>query len=502
MYVLTCINHFNRYPRQIAVNLFLNIFGKRHRGQWLGLISGLVVFGVISLFASTPDQRVLAIALLMVIWWISEAIPLAATALVPILVFPVIGVLPLVDIALLYMHPLIFLFLGGFLVAKALECWELHSLVAKYAFQLGAKSDAGLVGSMMVATAFLSMWISNTTAAIVMAPIAKSIVSSYREVSRSGHEEKRFGACMMLGVAFSATIGGMATVIGTPPNALLVAYLQSSHDITIGFGQWMLIGVPVMLILLPITWLILTRISPCLKQGGETPLEVILKSSPTADAGLPPGAKLTAAIVVLFGLILVFRPVLETVFAPLPLGDAGILMTAALVLFAIPAPSAKRKMLLDWKDARKIRWDVLILFGGGLALASAIDSSGLSNAVGYLVADLEFLPVFLLILLCMVVVVLLGELASNTAMAAVFLPVAATIAVTFGLPATDLLLPVGLAASLGFMLPVATPPNAIVYGTGEVSSGQMFRTGAIVDITTVIVVFLLVRTLGPWLLPV
>lgn len=469
----------------------------------IGLLAGPVVFiGMIASPApaglSDAGWSVAALTALMAIWWMTEAIPLAATALAPIVFLPLVGVKPLDALAPSYGHPLIFLFLGGFLIAKALERWGLHRRIAARIIRVGPKGPHGLIGSLMLATAFLSMWISNTAAAMVMVPIAQSIIHSNRSLEAPPEETGGFGAALMLGIAFSATIGGMATLIGTPPNALLAGYMETAHGVRIGFARWMLLGIPIVVVLLPVTWLLLTRgvfnlgahnIVAFAEAAGQTRPE-------TRD--LPIGAKLAAGIITLAGLALVLRPLLETLFPALPLSDAGIVMTAALVLFATPAGGADSGMLLRWKDARTIRWDVLILFGGGLALAGAIESSGLSQAIGTFFSSFEFLSVWLIVLLIMAAVVYLGELASNTAMAAIFLPIAGSAAVALGGAPLDLVLPVGLAASLGFMLPVATPPNAIVYGTGAVTSEQMLKAGAILDVVAILAVYLIAMTIGVW----
>ena len=466
----------------------------------IGLFTGMVVGAAILLLptpAGVADAQwfVIAVAALMVVWWVSEAIPLAATALVPIVLLPLLGVSPIDVVTASYAHPLIFLFLGGFVIAKALERWGLHQRLAGSLIRLGPKGPAGLVASLMAATAFLSMWISNTATAMVMFPIAQSIVHALRAGETGARSLSNLAAAMMLAIAFSATIGGMATLIGTPPNALLAGYLQNSHDIDVGFGAWMLLGVPVAAVLLPITWLLLIKMFPL----GDVDLQAVerLKGHSARDAGkLPLGARLTALIASLAALMLVLRPALDGLVPGLHLSDAGIAMGAALILFAVPAGGNGR--LIGWAQARSIRWDVLLLFGGGLALASAIDDSGLAATLGDRFASLKDLPLPVVILVTMAVIVLIGELASNTAMAAVFLPIAGAAAVGFGTAPIELVLPVGLAASLGFMLPVATPPNAIAYGTGEVTSQQMLKAGSVLDVIGVLAVYAIALLIGPW----
>jgi len=471
------------------------------RVRQIGLVAGAACFLAL-LFAPLPPGMpapagaVAALAALMAIWWMTEALPLAATALLPIVVLPLLAQAPIEAVTPAYAHPLIFLFLGGFFIARALERWHLHRSLALYLARIGGGGPSALVGALMVATALLSMWISNTAAALVMVPIGQLVVRQRRPDLSDDASETDFAAAMMLGIAFSASIGGMATLIGTPPNALFAAFLQKSYGIEIGFARWMAIGLPVTLTLLPVTWLILTRLAFRVPRHFETQPEID-RGAPDIQPPLSKPAKTAALVILLAALALVFRPALQGLAPGLPLSDSGIAMTAALVLFATPARWSDRTMLLTWDDVHTIRWDVLILFGGGLALASAIDESGLSRWIGSGFEALGHWPLALTVLAAMVVVVYLGELASNTAMAAVFLPVAGAAAAALGQPPMTLLLPVALAASLGFMLPVATPPNAIVFGSGDVSAAQMLKAGAILNVAGIVVVYVIATLLGP-----
>jgi solute carrier family 13 (sodium-dependent dicarboxylate transporter), member 2/3/5 len=435
-----------------------------------------------------------AIALWMAVWWMSEAVPLAATALVPLALFPLIGVETLETTASSYAHPLIFLFLGGFIIARAVERWQLHRRLAWWVLRLVGSGPAAVIAGIMATTAFLSMWISNTATAMVMLPIGQSIVASMAERGGDRSLSAPFSAALMLGIAYSATIGGMGTLIGTPPNALLAGFMQEAHGVEIGFADWMLIGVPAVLILLPVTWLLLTRMAFTIpwRAGHGMALDELPAPGPMSRE-----EKAVAVIMVLVALAWLTRPLIERILPGLPLSDTGIAIVGAIALFAIPVRLGTGGFLLDWSDLKELRWDVLILFGGGLALASAIGSSGLSDWIGIVLAGLEALPGWLMILIVMTVVVYLGELASNTAIAAVFLPVACAAAVCMGESALTLALPVALAASLGFMLPVATPPNAIVFGSGALDARQMLRVGAVLDVVSILIVAAIALTLGP-----
>jgi sodium-dependent dicarboxylate transporter 2/3/5 len=472
------------------------------RARRIGLVVGVAACAAMLLAGppaglATPAWAVAGIGVLMALWWITEAMPLAATALVPLVAFPLLGVEALEATARAYAQPLIFLFLGGFLIARAIERWALHRRLAYAVMARGGGSPRALVGSLMAATAFLSMWVSNTATAIVMLPIAQSIIAARLKDGRlDAGTAANLGPAMMLGIAYGATIGGMATLIGTPPNALLAGFLQESYGIAIGFGQWMLVGLPVVLILLPVTWLVLTRWSFPLGGGaGAAPV-------PEPMPPLSAPEKRAIAIVCATALLLILRPLIETALADaglpgLALGDAGIVVAGALVLFATPAGGAPGTRLLEWSDAASLRWDVLILFGGGLALAAAIETSGLATWIGTGFRALDGLPVALLVLVAMAAVVYLGELASNTAVAAVFLPIAGAAAIGLGAPPTALVVPVALAASLGFMLPVATPPNAIVFGSGAVNAQQMLKAGAVLDVIGILIVYAVALLLVP-----
>ena len=290
----------------------------------------------------------------------------------------------------------------------------------------------------------------------------------------------------------------MGTLIGTPPNALLAGFLLETYDIRIGFAEWMLVGIPVVLVLLPLTWLLLTKVT--FKVPSFFPEAALTSGSgETGDPGPMSRQEYTVAgVMVVVALLWLTRPLLADLAPGLPLSDAGIAMIGALALFVLPDRWSEGRFLLEWNDIKSLRWDVLILFGGGLSLAGAIASTGLADWIGAGMSALQSLPANVLILAVMVVVVYLGELASNTAMAAVFLPVAGAAAVGMGADPLTLALPVVLAASLGFMLPVATPPNAIVYGSGAVNSQQMLRAGALLDIVSIAVVFVIAATIGRW----
>ncbi len=445
---------------------------------------------------SVEAWRTAAVGFLMAIWWISEAIPIPATALVPIALFPLLGVAPVEAAAAPYANPVIFLFLGGFLIAQAMQRWNLHRRIALAVISAVGTRPVPLIGGFMVAAAFLSMWVSNTATAVMMLPIGLSVVDlALRRdgVPDTEPGDSNFAVALMLGIAYACSIGGLATLIGTPPNALLAGFMSETYGVQIGFGEWMLVGLPLAAVGLPVTWLVLTRwVYPVRMTeipGGREAIarEVKALGSPSR------GESLVAVVFVLTAAAWIFRPLLET-WVP-GLSDAGIAIAAAVVLFLLPVNLAAREFVLNWEWARRLPWDVLILFGGGLSLAGAISRTGLAEWIGASLSGLDALPVIGIVIVVTTVIIFLTELTSNTATAAAFLPIVASLAIGLGENPLLLAVPAALAASCAFMLPVATPPNAIVYGSGFVTIPQMARAGLVLN-----GIFIVLLTLGGYLL--
>lgn len=473
----------------------------RHR--LIGLVAGpLVAAAVVASPApeglSQQGWWTAGVGLLMAVWWMTEALPLAVTALVPLVLFPLLGLRGIEAVAPAYAHPLVFLFLGGFLLARAMHAWELDRRLALAVLGLAGTSPRRVIAALMGVTAFLSLWVSNTATAMVMLPIGQSLIGAF---ARREEADRAGGAAvaqpLLLGIAYAATIGGMGTLVGTPPNALFAAFMAESYGIEISFARWLLIGLPLVLVLLPLTWFVLTRVA--FRVPGPGTLEAV-GTGLAAPGPILRGARLTAGVMVAVAACWIFRPLLAAALPWLSLSDAGIAVTGALLLFLLPADLKAGRFLLTWREAAEIRWDVLILFGGGLALAAAIGASDLAGWIGAQLAGLRALPLVLLLLAVGALIVLLGELASNTAMAAVFLPVAGATALAMGEPAFLLALPVALFATLGFMLPVATPPNAVIFGSGAIEMRHMLKAGWILDLLGIVVVALGVLTLGGWVL--
>jgi sodium-dependent dicarboxylate transporter 2/3/5 len=469
----------------------------------IGLFAGPIVAAT-AMAIPGPDGLsqqgwwIAATGLWMAIWWMTEALPLAATAMLPLVLFPILDIRGFEATAPSYAHPLIFLFLGGFLLARAMHVWGLDLRLALTVLRLAGSSPRRIIAGIMAVTAFLSMWVSNTATAMVMLPIGLSIVTTF--VRHDAKHADSVAPALLLGIAYAATIGGMGTIIGTPPNALFAAFMANSYGVEISFIRWMLIGVPVLLILLPVAWFVLTHLTFRISGQEVEQAAAAIREQSAALTPFSRAERMVACVMLLVATFWIARPLIVSALPWLHLSDAGIAMTGALMLFLLPVDLRHGRFLLSWKEGVDIRWDVLILFGGGLALASAIGDSDLADWIGRQLSGLHALPLFLLLLAIGILMVFIGELASNTAMAAVFLPVAGATALSMGEPAFLLALPVALFATLGFMLPVATPPNAVIFGSGALKMRHMLRAGAILDVVGILLVALAVMTLGKWVL--
>ncbi len=426
--------------------------------------------------------HVAAVVVWMAVWWVSQALPLAATALLPAIVFPVLGVGGVDAVTSAYAHPLVFLFFGGFVVALTIERWNLHRRIALAVLSRAGTGAAALTGGFMLATAVLSMWVSNTATTLMMVPIAVSVISlvgSNLGDAADPRAHARFASGLLIGVAYAASIGGLATLIGTPPNAFLAGYLASVHGIEVGFGRWMLIGLPVSLVMLAVAWFLNVRVVFSCRGLALGRARQALAERWASLGAMSRGERLSAWLLVSVAAAWVLRPVFGD---RLPIGDTEIAVAAALAAFAIPVDLRRGIFLMNWESVSRLPWGILILFGGGLSLAAAIDSSGLAAWLGGHLSDLGTLPVLVTVLVLTLVVVFLTELSSNTATAAIFVPIGASLGATLDLPVEMLAVPVALAASCAFMIPVATPPNAIVFGSGHVTVLQMCRAGFLLNL--------------------
>ena len=437
---------------------------------------------------SLGGWRVAACGVLMATWWVTEAIPIPATALVPLLAFPLLGVGSIDDTAAPYANPVIYLFMGGFMIAGALQASGLHRRIALAIIGVVGTKPVNLVGGFMIATALISMWVSNTATVVMMLPMVLSVIAL-----TEGEPDHDFDVALLLGVAYAASIGGLGTIVGTPPNALLVGFLDETYGIEIGFGEWMLVGVPLVIVSLPLTWLLLVRLHPPKAKDLGAGREMIRRERQSLGR-VSHRERIVGTITVAVALAWVTRPFLEDLIPGL--SDAGIAVAGAVLLFFVPVRWRPLEFGLAWRDADKLPWSILLLFGGGLSLADAIQRTGLAAWIGEAISRFEALPIVLLTLIVTTVVIFLTELTSNTATAATFLPVVASLAVGMGHAPMVLAVPAALAASCAFMMPVATPPNAIVYGSGRVAIVEMVRAGIWLNLLMIVLIEIAVFTLA------
>jgi sodium-dependent dicarboxylate transporter 2/3/5 len=451
-----------------------------------------------------PAWQVAGLTAWLAIWWVSEAVPVAATSLLPVLFFPLLGLVPVREVMAAYMHPFVMLLLAGFMAALAIERWNLHRRVAFRILLAVGTSPSRLILGVMVATAVCSMWISNTASTLIMLPIALALVAKVRESGQASEEEvQRFGLVLLLALCYSASVGGLGTPVGSPPNLIFMA-----HHGNISFLDWLSFGIPTVVILIPVIWFYLTRffgkLPKHLSVGGRDILQTELR-------GLGPMSaeeKSVAFVFLLMAGLWVTREIIVSVdpqtgakevvgwasllgLSKVYAHDAMVAVLGALLLFAWPSKNKPGERLLDWATAKQIPWDVLLLFGGGIALAGAFKASGLSSHIVSGLTGLSTLPPLLLILSIALTVTFLTEVTSNTATANVMMPLLAGFASSTGLSQADVMIPAVLAVSCAFMLPVATAPNAIVYGSGLVPIKQMMRAGLGLNIIAALIISLL-----------
>ena len=476
--------------------------------QVVGRILGPVVFALMIAADQSQDfmepmaWRAAAVGIWMAIWWSTEALPVAATAFLPILIFEPLGISSLRDAAAPYANPIIYLFLGGFMMALAVERWNLHRRISLAILDKTGTDGRRLIGGFMIVCAMLSMWMTNTSTTMMLLPIVLSVIGVMRDNVTEVSEENRrnFQIAMLLGVAYAASIGGLATLIGTPPNALLVGYLAENYGIEISFARWMAVGIPVSFVMLPIAWYLLTRV---LFPVNIPASDAVNEHLHMLREEMGPMTTPEKRVAIIFGTVIfcwILRRPLTEWLGLTGISDTNIVMTAALLLFMIPSGNAAQPQLMTWHDATRVPWGVLILFGGGLSLAAAVSNTGLALWLGESLSPLNAWGTAALVLAAVALVIFLTELTSNLATTATLLPVMGAIAIQAGLPPIVLTVPITIAASCAFMLPVATPPNAIVFATGTITIPQMAKAGFWLNIIGIILVTVVSLTVAPALL--
>jgi len=470
------------------------------------LIAGPLIFAIFQFLqppeGMTPEAfHVLAITIWMAIWWVTEIIPIAATALLPIVLFPLSGALDIGLTTASYGHKYVFLYMGGFFIAVAIEKWNLHRRIALNIINLIGTNIKFIILGFMVATAFLSMWISNTATSVMMLPIGTAIISQLKDNPQtSENENKTFGKALMLAIAYSASIGGIGTLIGTPPNLVFAGIVEELYGIEISFVKWALLGMPISFLLLFFCWKYITSIAFTFKQkefpGGKTEIKRLL----TELGKISTQEKRILVVFVFTAVCWITRSFFLEKFLP-NIDDTIIAMTAGILLFLIPSGKnkEKQKQLLTWEEAVKIPWGIILLFGGGMALAKAFSDTGLANWIGEQLVNLENLPLFLLILILVASVNFLTEVTSNLATTAMLLPILAPMALALHLHPYFLMVAATLAASCAFMLPVATPPNAVVFGSGYLKIADMMKTGFWLNILSILIISLIIYFALPFI---
>jgi sodium-dependent dicarboxylate transporter 2/3/5 len=476
----------------------------RGLSQNIGLFAGPAVAILIFIFFRPDDLSVAgsataAFAAWMAIWWSTEAIPVAVTAFLPLVLFPLYGINSMSVTASSYSHPIIYLFLGGFVIALAIERSGLHIRAALKVFRLAGLNGKSLVAGFMAAAALISMWISNTSTTLMLLPIAASVTLVIRDTmsdALSETEVANFETSMLLGLAYAATLGGMATLVGTPPNTFMVGFMADTYQTDIDFLRWMIVGVPLALTMLPLVWLVLTRFMYPVNFRATEQARSHIDHLYTGLGKMNVAEKRTLYLFVALVLGWILRKQIVAVTGMTGLTDSGVAMAAAVAAFIIPSGKAGEG-LITWEDMKKLPWGVLILFGGGLALAGGMTATGLTLWLGKQLAPLGEVNIAVLVVCSALLVIFLTELTSNLATTATILPVMAAIAVETGQDPLIFVIPVTLAASCAFMLPVATPPNAIVFSSGRVSIPRMMRAGFVLNIIGVVVLSLVALKLVP-----
>lgn len=469
----------------------------------LGLIIGPLLFLIILFLTpfeglSEQGHAVLATTIWIAVWWVTEAIPIAATALLPIVLFPLTGGMNLASTTASFGHKYVFLYLGGFLIAIGIEKWNLHRRIALTIIAFIGSDTRKIILGFMIATAFLSMWISNTATSVMMLPIGLAIIKQLKDNPDTDEDENLiFGKALMLGIAYSASIGGIATLIGTPPNLVLAGIIESTYGYEITFLEWFQFGLPVALLLLIFCWYYLTRIAYKFKQvdfpGGLKEIQR-LKS----NLGIISKEERRVGFVfILAALCWISRSfILQPLFPGID--DTIIAILFGITLFIIPSKNNKEP-LLNWKDTLNLPWGIILLFGGGMALAKAFDESGLALWLGNLMTEFGGFPFFILLLLLITAVNFLTEITSNLATTAMLLPVLAPLALEVGVHPFGLMVGAAVAASCAYMLPVATPPNAVVFGSGYLRIPDMVSKGIVLNLFSIFVISIMVYFLLPFL---
>ncbi|MAI91325.1 SLC13 family permease [Ponticaulis sp.] len=476
----------------------------RTTSQTVGLVLGPVLALAMAICPvpeglTLPAWHTAALLVLMAVWWATEAIPIPATALLPLIVIPLIGAGTAGEAAGGYSSTIVLLLLGGFVVAMGIERWNLHTRIALNIVSRSGNRRRFIIAGFMMATALISAWISNTATTLMMVPIAMSVASE------TGDKEGFFTKAVLLGICYSASIGGVATPIGTPTNLIAIDWLRTNTGEDIGYFQWMAFGVPAMLLLIPLAWFVVTRGLPKRSVSDDpNAAQAEIREHLRALGSI---SKPEARVAMVFGVVAtlwVLRVPIQDFIAPLPgmgwlsaLGDMGIAAFGAVLMFLVPAGGEEKRSLITWEEAVQLPWGVILLFGGGISLGQAVSRTGLSEWLGNMLTALEGAPAIAIVLVVVALVVYLTELTSNVATMTTLAPILGAFAMGIGIAPESLLGPAAVAASCAFMLPVATAPNAIVYASGHMHVKDMIRAGFWINAGAVLIITLIGTYLAP-----
>jgi len=480
-----------------AVNDFIS-------AKWFHILLGPALFVLIQLTVSEQTmpaaaKQTLACTLWVAIWWITEAIPIAATSLLPLVIFPLTGALGMNDTATPYSNPIIYLYAGGFIVALAMERWNLHRRIALNIITLTGTNKQQIILGFMLATAFLSMWISNTATSVMMLPIGIAIILQFQRLMPGDEQKKEisdFSKSLMLSIAFSASIGGVATLVGSPTNLVFSGFVLDTYEVDIALSQWMMLGLPISLVLLFICWRHMIGFAYKLGKEEVPGGRALIEKEKEAIGPITTEEKRVLVVFTLVALLWITRKYLINPFVP-AVNDTIIAIAGALILFVIPTSSQSQGYIMDWQTALKLPWGVLLLFGGGFAIAAAFDQSGLASWLGQKLVLLQNIPYFVILLAIITAVNFLTQITSNVATCTLMMPILAELAPAIDVHPYGMMIGASMSASCAFMLPVATPPNAVVFGSGYLKISDMVRAGFMLNLVSILIITLALYFLLP-----
>ena len=479
--------------------------------DWIALALGVILFFFFLLVnpfhVDGKAAKVLAVAALMITWWVAEALPMAAVALLPLILFPLMQIAPIKEVASGYGDSVIFLFMGGFMLGLAIEKWNLHKRIALSIVNITGTSGDRIVLGFILATGFISMWLSNTATTMMMFPIAASVIHVVKENHKGSANLGNFALTIMLAIAYSSNFGGIATIIGTPPNVAFVSFIKQKYNYQIQFADWMLICAPLAILLLLSLYFVMTKLMYPNRLSSDMATQQHIKDE-LKKLGPLRGAELRVLIIFISTAFLwIFKDAINTRLDAVNLArldDTIIALMGALALFICPSGKKgdkESRKILEWSDTSRMAWGILLLFGGGIALATALEKAGLIQLLGKWIADFSGTGGFMLVFMVALVSLFISEVMSNIAQVIVFSPVIAGIADAMGINPLLIGLPMTLGASCASMMPMGTPPNAIVFASGHIKMNQMVRTGFVMNIVALILITLFCWLLVPLLIP-